>query len=156
MKRDATLREAQARRQRLRAAIDGIEALFPLSGFTWGASVYEPHADDPLRTFKLDLVAQAVDAVEQATMQLLGRPVPSRGRFQASAFDAARRARVADALATDPQRAEYLRLCDAIVVAAAALRAQGAAVEGLSMAAASEFSDPAPRDPPMELDRRPA
>ena len=156
MKRDATLREAQARRQQLRAAIDGIEALFPLSGFTWGASAYEPHADDPLRTFKLDLVAQAVDAVEQATMHLLRRPVPASARFRANAFDAAQRARVADALAADPQRAEYLRVCDAIVVAAAALRALGPAADALSIAATSEFSDPALRDPPMEQGCRPA
>lgn len=150
MRADAALREARERQRRLRAAIDGIEALFPLSGIGWNTRVYDPAPEDPLQAFKLDLVAQAVEAVEQATMLLLGRPLPAVVRFDPQAFDAAARARIANVLAADPERAAYLRLCDAMLAAAVTLRpllALGTSMHGLSP---SGFPDPATRGFPME------
>ena len=150
MRADAALREARERQRRLRAAIDGIEALFPLSGIGWTTRVYDPSPEDPLQAFKLDLVAQAVEAVEQATMLLLGRPLPPVVRFDPRTFDAAARTRIAEVLAADAERAAYLRLCDAMLAAAVTLRPLQALSPSMHSLASSGFPDPAMRGLPME------
>ena len=150
MRADAALREARERSRRLRAAIDGIEALFPLSGIGWADRTYDPSPEDPLQAFKLDLVAQAVEAVEQATMLLLGRPLPPPARFDARSFDAAARARIADVLAADAERTAYLRLCDAVRVAADTLRPLLARDTVAHGGLPSGFPDSTTRGVPME------
>ena len=149
MRGDAALRQARERSRRLRAVIDGIEALFPVPGLHWGERVYDPLPGDPLQAFKLDLIAQAVEAVAQATMLLLGRPVAPVERFDPHAFDTDAHARIAQVLAGDPERAAYMRLCDAMRDAAATLRPMLAPGAHAS-AVVSGFPDPATRGLPME------
>lgn len=149
MKTETALRQARERSRRLRSVIDGIEALFPMPGFHWGERVYDPLPDDPLHTFKLDLVAQAVEAVAQATMLLLGRPVPPAERFDPRSFDAAAHTRIAQVLADDPECATYMRLCDAMLAAAATLRPLLASARSSSLPL-SDFPDPATRGSPMD------
>ena len=109
-------------------------AAFPhASAHPIGISVcrFDPQPGDAHAAFKLALIEQAVAAVERATHALLGRPATAPAAFQPELYD-----RIALALRDDPERADYLRLANAIENALAAL--PGAAA---GQGKGSDFSD---------------
>ncbi|TXH70942.1 MAG: hypothetical protein E6Q88_07995 [Lysobacteraceae bacterium] len=124
----------------LKAAIFRIEHLLMPSVQFWRKhAIGQPHSDDPHVAFKQALIEQAVAAVEQATMRLLGKSARVIAVPGATHVD-----RIADVLAGDVEADDYLELADA--------------TEDLRILLAtgdSDFSDPRTGVPPMVRNLRP-
>lgn len=117
----------------LKAAIFRIEHLLMPGRFWQTHCIGEPRPGEPHAAFKQALIEQAVAAVEQATMRLLGKPAPA---FVPTAAALAERA--ADLLVGDAEYDDYLELADATEDLRVLLATAG-----------SEFSDPGIGVPPM-------